>query len=212
MWRLTWQFNCLCGKDDSPLYIGVQRLKLGFHVGHFLPSSPKSAYPLLFFSKIIFHFLLLLLNRFRANMSAQSSKSQTRPWVQDHSIGSVGSSLRRRSNRECWCGEQAVIRTVADISNPNCGKKFWGCKNYKNSFDKGCRFFKLLDEDVIDERDVKIEKQKKKIKKLKMELENTRKLLRMSMFFGLMCFGMLLVLGTVLMCKSTSMWNGFYLK
>ncbi|AES87496.1 putative transcription factor GRF family [Medicago truncatula] len=126
-------------------------------------------------------------------MSAQSSKSQTRPWVQDHSRGSVGSSLRRRSNRECWCGEQAVIRTVADMSNPNCGKNFWGCKNYKNSFDKGCRFFKLLDEDVIDERDVKIEKQKKKIKKLKIELENTRKLLRMSMFLGLMCFRMLLI-------------------
>lgn len=69
------------------------------------------------------------------------------------------------------------------MSNPNCGEKFWGCKNYKHSFDKGCSFFKLLDDDVIDERDIKIEKQKKKNKKLKIELENTKKLLRMSLFF-----------------------------
>lgn len=69
------------------------------------------------------------------------------------------------------------------MSNLNCGEKFWGCKNYKNSFDKGCSFFKLLDDDVIDERYIKIEKQKKKNIKLKIELENTKKLLRMSLFF-----------------------------
>jgi hypothetical protein len=79
------------------------------------------------------------------------------------------------------------------------GKKLWGCKNYTNPFDKCCSFFKLLEDDVIDERDMKIEKQKKK--KLKIELTNTKKWLRMFLVFGLICFGMTLVLGTMLMCK-----------
>ena len=91
-------------------------------------------------------------------MSNQTSKT---PWVHENSAasGSVGSSLRRRSTRNCKCGETIVIRTVTDALNPNCGKKFWGCRNYRNSSDKGCSYFKLVDEnDVMDERDLKIEK------------------------------------------------------
>jgi hypothetical protein len=43
-------------------------------------------------------------------------------------------------------------------------KKFWGCRNYKNQYDRGCSFFKLVDEEFIDERDVKIAKLEKKIR------------------------------------------------
>jgi ABC-type lipoprotein release transport system permease subunit len=108
--------------------------------------------------------------------------------------------------------------------NPNCGKKFWGCRNYRNSSDKGCSYFRLVDEDdVMDERDLKIEKQKLKIEKqkkkkkkkknkLKSELSRTRQWLIMAIIFGLVCFGIMLVLGTMLACKSTSILNGFYLK
>jgi len=129
--------------------------------------------------------------------------------------------LRRRSVPNCWCGETLVIRIVTDALNPYCGKKFWGCRNYRNSSGKGCSYFKLVDEDddVMDERDLKIEKQKLKIEKqkkkknkLKSELSRTRQWLIMTLIFGFVCFGIVLALGTMLVCKTTSMLNGFYLK
>jgi len=49
-----------------------------------------------------------------------------------------------------------VICTVLNSSNPNCGKKVWGCRHYKNQFDKGCSYFKLIDEDVNDDSGIKI--------------------------------------------------------
>jgi uncharacterized membrane protein YjjP (DUF1212 family) len=71
----------------------------------------------------------------------------------------------------------------------------------------------LVDEDdFIDERELKIEKQGKKIKKLKIELSRTRKWLLMALIFGFLCFGIGLVLGTILVCKTTSILSGFYLK
>jgi len=62
------------------------------------------------------------------------------------------------------CGETLVMRTVTNALNPNCGNNLWGCRNYRNSSDRGCNYFKLVDEDdVMDERDLKIEKHKLKI-------------------------------------------------
>ena len=128
------------------------------------------------------------------------------------SIGSVGSSLRRRTTIECRCGEETVIRTVTDNTNPNYGRRFWGCKNYKNQFDKGCSFFKLLDEDVTDYRDLLISKLEKKNVKLKTGLEKTRTWLKISLIFGLGCFGVCLVFGTILACNCSGSWNQLYLK
>jgi len=143
-------------------------------------------------------------------MSNQTSKTHT---IQEQSYGSVGSSLRRRGNPSCRCGEPTVVRTVTDTLNSNYGKKFWGCSNYRNANDKGCSYFKLVGEDdFIDERELKIEKQSKKIKKLKIELSRTRKWLLMALIFGFVCFGIGLVLGTILVCKTTSILGGFYLK
>jgi hypothetical protein len=143
-------------------------------------------------------------------MSNQTSKTHT---IQEQSYGSVGSSLRRRGNPSCRCGEPNVVRTVTDSLHRNYGKKFWGCSNYRNANDKGCSYFKLVGEDdFIDERELKIEKQSKKIKKLKTELSRTRKWLLMALIFGFVCFGIGLVLGTILVCKTTSILGGFYLK
>jgi hypothetical protein len=105
-----------------------------------------------------------------------------------------------------------VIRTVTDNTNPNCGKRFWGCKNYKNHFDKGCSFFKLLDEEVSDERDLLIAKLQKKNSKLKHELEKTRLWLKKALIFGLTCFAVYLVLGTILICKMSVSLSHMYLK
>lgn len=132
-------------------------------------------------------------------MSHQASKTQPCPWVYEQSYGSIGSSYSRRRSIECRCGDYGVIRTVTDITNPNCGKKFRGCRNYRNSTDKGCGFFKLVEDD--NERELKIEKQKRKNMKLKIELTNTRKWLKMSLVFGFVCFGICLVLGTLIMCN-----------
>ncbi|KEH25496.1 GRF zinc finger protein [Medicago truncatula] len=126
--------------------------------------------------------------------------------------GSVGSNLRKRVIFECRCGEDTVVRTVTDSQNPNCGKKFWGCRNYKNQYDKGCSFFKLVDEEFIDERDIKIAKLEKKNQKLKTVLEKTRFWLKISLIFGLCCFGVCLVLGTILSCNVSSSWSNIYLK
>lgn len=152
-------------------------------------------------------------------MSNQTLKTQ---WVHEESYasGSVRSNLRRRAVPNCRCGETVVIRTVTDALNRNFGKKLWGCRNYRNSTDKGCSYFKLVDEDYgMDERDLliekqklKIEKQKKKKNKLKIELSRTRKWLIMALFFGFLCFGIVLVLGTILVCKTTYILSGFYLK
>jgi len=76
-----------------------------------------------------------------------------------------------------------VIHTVTDNTNPNCGKRFWGCKNYKNQIDKGYSFFKLLDEELSDERDLLIAKVQKKNVKLKHELEKTRSWLKKALVF-----------------------------
>jgi hypothetical protein len=127
-------------------------------------------------------------------------------------VGSVGSSFRRRSVTECRCGEETVIRTVTDNTNPNCGKRFWGCKNYMNQFDKGCSFFKLVDEEVTDDQDLLIAKLQKKNLKLKHELEKTRAWLKKALIFGLVYFGVCLVLGTILLCKISGSWGHFYLR
>jgi hypothetical protein len=137
-----------------------------------------------------------------------------------HSSGSVGSNMRKRAIFECRCGEETVVRTVTDSHNPNCGKKFWGCRNYKNQYDKGCSFFKLVDEDfnderdvkIADERDVKIAKLEKKVWKLNTVLEKTRFWLKISLLFGFCCFGVCLVLGTIVSCNVSSSSSNVYLK
>jgi len=145
------------------------------------------------------------------------SKPNTNSWQIGHSSGFVASNLRRRTITECRCGEESVIRTVMDSANPNCGRKFWGCKNYKNQFDKGCSFFKLIDEDYNEDNDKnelekKLAKVEKKNKKLKNELQNTRFWLKISLIFGLTCFGVCLVLGTILICRMNGTWSLMYLK
>ena len=124
---------------------------------------------------------------------------------------SVGSNLRKRAIAECRCGEETVVRTVTDTYNPNCGKKFLGCRNYKNQFDKGCSFFKLVDEEFCDEKDLKIAKLEKKTK-LKNELGKTRSWLKISIILGLLCFGVCLVLGTIQLCKPSGNLSNVYLK
>jgi len=112
--------------------------------------------------------------------------------------------MRRRGIFECRCGEETVVRIVTDGHNPNCGKKLRGYGNYKNQYDKGCSFFKLVDEDFNDEREMKIAKLEKKISKLKIVLEKTRFWLKISLIFGFCCFGVCLVLGTILSCNVNS--------
>ncbi|AET05278.1 GRF zinc finger protein [Medicago truncatula] len=137
----------------------------------------------------------------------KSLKKKMKIQIDEDSILTSGNNtgLRRRGNPSCRCGEPTVVQTVTDFLNHNYGKKFWGCSNYRNAYDKGCSYFKLVgDDDFIDERELKIEKQSKKIKKLKFELSRTRKWLLMALIFGFVWFVIGLVLGTIL--------GGFYLK
>jgi hypothetical protein len=124
------------------------------------------------------------------------------------SIGNSGSasSVIRRRPRHCLCGEEVRLKTVGDILSVNYGKKFWGCRNWRRDSNAGCDFFKWFDDDVVDERDLKIARQKKKNGKLKNEvcvlkneLLSTQKWLKISTGFGCLCFGINLVLVTIIL-------------
>lgn len=52
--------------------------------------------------------------------------------------------------------------------------------------DKGCKFFKWLDEEIVDEWDLKIQRRKKKIYKLKNGVLHTRGWLKMSIVVGIL--------------------------
>jgi hypothetical protein len=119
--------------------------------------------------------------------------------------GSVSSVIRRRP-LHCACEEVVVSRTVNDITSVNYGKRFWACRNWRRDTNAGCGFFKWFDDDVVDERDLKIAKQKKKNGKLKTEvcvlkneLLSTQKWLKISTGFGCLCLGINLVLLTIIL-------------
>ncbi|KAL5099501.1 hypothetical protein RYX36_003828 [Vicia faba] len=88
----------------------------------------------------------------------------------NQSYGTSGSVIRRNKKMECFCLDESAIRTVNDVNSVNYGRKLWGCRNYRNYMDKGCDFFKWLGDELVDERDLKLERQKKKINKLKNEV------------------------------------------
>ena len=72
------------------------------------------------------------------------------------------------------------------MNNVNFVKKLWGCRNYMNHMHKRYDYFKWLDDDIIDERDLKIQRQKKKLYKLKNEISHTRRLLKVSIMIGIL--------------------------
>ncbi|KAL5055305.1 hypothetical protein RYX36_035987, partial [Vicia faba] len=86
---------------------------------------------------------------------------------------------------DCWCQEECVMRTVTNLNIVNVGKKFWGCRNCINQLEKGCNFFKWVGDEVVDERDLKIERQRKKIFKLKNEVLSIRGMLKNTIMFGI---------------------------
>lgn len=107
--------------------------------------------------------------------------------VAEQPYASMGSSLRKRLGTNYRCGVECVVRTVSDSTNPNRGRHFYGCRNYKNTLDKGCNFFRLVDDEVVDERDFKIEKLRRNNIGLRVELSNTKRWLKISVVFGLIC-------------------------
>ncbi|KAL5073974.1 hypothetical protein RYX36_012958, partial [Vicia faba] len=87
----------------------------------------------------------------------------------NQSFGTYGSVLCRNKRIEYFCQDESVLHTVSDVNCVNYGRKFWDCRNYINHMDKGCNFFKWLGDEFVDEKDLKLEREKKKIKKLKNE-------------------------------------------
>ncbi|RDX98460.1 hypothetical protein CR513_18612, partial [Mucuna pruriens] len=72
----------------------------------------------------------------------------------------------------------AIFETSCTLAN--VGKKFWRCPNYKSINDEyaGCNFFKWFLDKVIDERDVLIMRQRRKITNLETSLKFTKKALK----------------------------------
>ncbi|XP_029127020.1 structural maintenance of chromosomes protein 5-like [Cajanus cajan] len=58
----------------------------------------------------------------------------------------------------------------------NAGKKFWGCPNYKfgDAEEQGCNFFKWSLEEYVDERDLLIARQRRKMNNLQSSLKSIR--------------------------------------
>lgn len=97
----------------------------------------------------------------------------------NQSINTSGPMLRRNKRIKCFCQDESGLHTVSDVNSINYGRKFWDCRNYINHMDNGCNFFKWLGDEFVDERDLKLERQKKKINKLKNEVIHTRGWLKM---------------------------------
>ncbi|WJX88034.1 hypothetical protein P8452_70160 [Trifolium repens] len=123
----------------------------------------------------------------------------------------------------CRCKLYCVLRIAK--TPKNYGRTFWGCTNYKGPHDVGCNYFDWFDkvesnqndfgsqieeiEKLVDEKnlkmkecdfnlqkkDMKIERQRKKIKKMKEENFTTKKKLKLVTFgcFVLLCLIVMLV-------------------
>lgn len=92
----------------------------------------------------------------------------------NHSSYASGYVIRRNARIECFCQDESVMHTISDINNVNYGRKFWGCRNYRNYLEKGYNFFKWLVDETVDERDLKLQRNKKKIARLKNEVLQTK--------------------------------------
>lgn len=112
------------------------------------------------------------------------------------SFGTSGSVLRRNKIIECFCQDDSVFRTVTNVNSVNYGRKFLDCRNYRNHIDKGCNFLKWLGDEFVDEGDLKLERQKKKINKLKNEVIHTKGWLKMSIVVKMLSLRLNLVFVT----------------
>ncbi|KAI5404753.1 hypothetical protein KIW84_051783 [Lathyrus oleraceus] len=112
------------------------------------------------------------------------------------SFGTSGSVFRRNKIIECFCQDDSVLHTVTDVNSVNYGRIFLDCINYRNHIDKGCNFFKWLGDEFVDEGDLKLERQKKKINKLKNEVIHTKGWLKMSVVVKMLSLGLNLVFVT----------------
>ncbi|XP_022635901.1 uncharacterized protein LOC111241523 [Vigna radiata var. radiata] len=63
----------------------------------------------------------------------------------------------------CNCGELAVVKMAK--TSKNARRYFWGCGNYKSGTSSvmSCNYFKWCNEEKVDERDVIIGSQRRKI-------------------------------------------------
>jgi len=69
-----------------------------------------------------------------------------------------------------------------------------------------------LDDDIVDQRDMLIEKLKKKNLKMKLALAGTTKQLMMSMVLGVISLGVNIMLVTMFMCNKSAFFVQLYLK
>lgn len=97
--------------------------------------------------------------------------------------------LCREQKMECFCQDESVFRTVSDMNNVNYGRKKLGCK--------GCNFFKFLGDEIVDERGLKIERQKTNISKFKNKVLHTGGWLKMSIVVGILSLEFNLVFVTM---------------
>ncbi|KAL5053567.1 hypothetical protein RYX36_034249 [Vicia faba] len=97
----------------------------------------------------------------------------------------------------CWCQEECVMHIVTDLNSVNVGKKFLGCRNYKNQLEKGRNFFKWVGDKVVDGRNFKIERKRKKILKLKNDVLSIRGLLKNSIMLAIISLGLNLIFVTL---------------
>ena len=90
------------------------------------------------------------------------------------SESSNGTGLRGNQQRSpffCRCGERAIICTVT--KEDNRGSQFWGCYNYR--YGAGCGFFKWVEVNVNDEREMALVRQRRRIINLQISLKNKGK-------------------------------------
>ena len=133
------------------------------------------------------------------------------------SFGSINYVCRSEFEKESNYGMQVWRRNSCSNCYRYLQSKLWKKvlelqKLQKSIWQGCCSFFKLVDEEFCDEKDLKIAKLEKKNTKLKNELGKTRSWLKISIILGLLCFGVCLVLGTIQLCKPSGNLSNVYLK
>ncbi|KAL5101502.1 hypothetical protein RYX36_005829 [Vicia faba] len=120
-------------------------------MGNKRTSLVSSLFPLFaaFFysSSSIFHlfsrvFIFFFFNiHFVQDLSPMSKVSNNASISCNQSFGTVVLVLRRNKMIECFCQDESVPYSVSDMNSVKYGRKFLGCRNYRNHMDKGCDFF-----------------------------------------------------------------------
>lgn len=117
--------------DFSSCSFHFQILGLNLHLPAFVfISFPSSNFRFLLFFYCLLRFLPFAFPMLKNASSVSMSNNQN--------FVTVGFVLHRNKRVKYFCQDESVLHTASDINRANYGRKFWGCRNYRNRMGKSC--------------------------------------------------------------------------